>query len=195
MSEPERAGRSEPGGVEPPASLIAVPRRLLRPLVRLLVQQQVQYPFIAGLLKSLYIDVATDEFAIDEKEMTLSRLSLLTGIHRREAKRLREAGPAADAPPPRAVSLGAQILARWTGEAPWIDAEGRPRALARADESGSDFRALVRSVSVDIHPRSVLDEWLRLGVAETDGADRVVLRSAAFATRKRCTNGIWDGQT
>ena len=180
MDEPKRvAGEGEVSVVEPPRSLIDALRRLLRPLVRALVHQQVQYPQLAGLLKSLYIDVARSEFSLGGKAMTLSRLSVLTGIHRREAKRINDEVAMPDASPPRAVGLGAQILARWTGEAPWSDAKG-PRPLARADDSGSDFGALVRSVSVDIHPRSVLDEWLRLGVAEIDSGDHVVLRTAAF---------------
>lgn len=181
MAEPKRiAGAGEASVVAPPRSLIDALRRLLRPLVRALVHQQVQYPQLAGLLKSLYIDVARSEYSLGGKAMTLSRLSVLTGIHRREAKRINDEVAMPEASPPRAIGLGAQILARWTGEAPWTDAEGRPRALARADDSGADFGALVRSVSVDIHPRSVLDEWLRLGVAEMDAADHVVLRTAAF---------------
>lgn len=181
MAKPKQAGgENDTSVVEPPRSLINALRRLLRPLVRALLHQHLQYPHLAQLLKSLYIDVAQHEFLLDGKAMTLSRLSLLTGIHRREARRVNEDLGLADAPPPSAVSLGAQILARWTGEAAWLDAEGRPRPLARSDESGGDFQALVRSVSVDVHPRSVLDEWLRLGVAEMDAAGNVVLCASAF---------------
>ena len=76
---------------EPPRTLIEALRRLLRPLVRALVHQQVQYPQLASLLKSLYIDVARSEFSLGGgKAMTLSRLSVLTGIHPREAKRLND---------------------------------------------------------------------------------------------------------
>ncbi len=181
MADPKGvAGEGDGAVVDPPRSLVAALRRLLRPLVRALVHQQVQYPQLASLLKSLYIEVARSEFSLDGKGMTLSRLSLLTGIHRREAKNLSKEAALPDAPPPRAVGLGAQIIARWTGGSPWVDEDGRPRPLPRADESDSDFQALVRSVSVDIHPRSVLDEWRRLGVAELDAADRVTLRTAAF---------------
>ena len=42
------------------------------------------------------------------------------------------------------------------------------------------FEGLVAGISKDIRARSVLDEWLRLGVAEIDAEDRVVLRSDAF---------------
>ena len=42
------------------------------------------------------------------------------------------------------------------------------------------LRPLVNSVSVDIHPRSVLDEWVRIGVAEIDGENLVELQADAF---------------
>ena len=58
-------------------------QRMLRPLVRLLVSQQISYPLLSRLLKRLYVEVASTDFALSGKRVTVSRLSLLTGIHRR----------------------------------------------------------------------------------------------------------------
>ena len=162
--------------------IVAMLRRMLRPLVRLLVSQQIQYPLLSRILKRLYVEVATDDFALDGKRVTVSRLSLLTGIHRREVKRITEEGPVPEGDAPTAITLGAQTVARWTGGAPWADESGRPRPLARQgdDPAEPSFHALVNSVSVDIHPRSVLDEWLRLGVATLTDDDRVELATNAF---------------
>ena len=162
--------------------VVGMLRRMLRPLVRLLVSQQIQYPLLSQLLKRLYVDVATEDFALDDKRVTVSRLSLLTGIHRREVKRIQADGQVEEGAAPTAITLGAQIVARWTGEPPWTDAAGRPRALVRQSDEGDtpSFHALVNSVSVDIHPRSVLDEWLRLGVATLTEDDRVELAANAF---------------
>ena len=73
----------------PAPALVRALRRLLRPLVRLLLAKQVTYPFLANLLKAVYVEVAEREFAIAGKSQTTSRLSLLTGIHRKDAERLR----------------------------------------------------------------------------------------------------------
>jgi hypothetical protein len=166
--------------------LVAMLRRLLRPLVRLLVAQQVQYPLVSRLLKALYIEVAAADFSLEGKRLTVSRLSLLTGIHRREVKRIQGEADPGDAPTPSAITLGAQIVARWTGEAPWVDEESRPLPLSRQAEGGTapSFQELVNSVSVDIHPRSVLDEWLRLGVASLDDEGAVVLNAEAFVPNR-----------
>lgn len=162
--------------------MVAMLRRLLRPLVHLLIQQQIQYPFVSRILKSLYVEVVTRDFPIDGKRLTVSRLSLLTGIHRREVKRIQEKVVPNEAATPSAITLGAQIVARWTGESPWVDEEGRPRRLPRTsdDADSPSFHRLVNSVSVDIHPRSVLDEWVRLGVASIDENGAVSLDTGAF---------------
>lgn len=165
----------------PPLALVMALKRLLRPLVRLLLSFSVQYPYLANLLKLTYVEVATREFPLDERPQTDSRVSLLTGIHRQDVKRLR-GEMMADAPPPPAVSLGAQLVSRWLGEAIYHDGKGRPKPLPRLATVGGEasFERLVQSVNKDIRPRVVLDEWLRLGVAEVDNQDRVVLRSEAF---------------
>lgn len=181
MDFPSFKLRTDSGPITPPLPLVMAVRRLLRPLVRLLLSFSVQYPYLANLLKLTYVEVATREFPLDDRPQTDSRVSLLTGIHRQDVKRLR-GEMMADAPPPPAVSLGAQLVSRWLGEAVYQDSKGRPKPLPRLATKGgqASFERLVQTVNKDIRPRVVLDEWLRLGVAELDNQDRVVLRTQAF---------------
>ncbi|MGA9165092.1 MAG: DUF6502 family protein [Thiobacillus sp.] len=168
--------------VTPPRSLMAAVRRLLRPLVKLLLHYSVQYPVLTHLLKQTYVEVAT-AMPVDGKTQTDSRVSLLTGIHRLDVKRLRNEIVSGNEGPPMSVSIGAQIVARWTAHAEYLDNKGRPLPLHRLASAGGlmSFESLVRSVSKDIRPRVVLDEWLRLGVAQIDNLDRVILVTDAFA--------------
>jgi hypothetical protein len=166
--------------VTPSPSLLAALRTLLRPLVRLLMARGVTCPMLANLLKDVYVDVAHCEFGGDGRPPSDSRVTLLTGIHRKDVRRLRASPPAGGEAMPQTVALGAQIVAAWASR--FRDAKGRPRPLARLHSQGGaeSFEALVAGVSTDIRARAVLDAWLRLGIAEIDGADRVVLRNAAF---------------
>ncbi len=165
----------------PPRALVRAIHRVLRPLVRLLLAHQITYPFLASLLKRVYVEVAEHEFTIADKPQTISRLSLLTGIHRKDVKRLREEPLESDAPPP-VVSLGAQLVARWMALEAFLDENDHPRPLSRlpraSDQPG--FDELVASVSKDIRARAVLDEWLRLGIAHIDENDCVRLNTEAF---------------
>ena len=111
MADPIDETTNSPGA--PPPALVQALRRLLQPLVRLLLRRQATYPFLASLLKSIYVELAEREFGIPGKAQTTSRVSLLTGIHRKDVKRLREQPANPDAPPGN-VSLGAQLVLRWT---------------------------------------------------------------------------------
>jgi hypothetical protein len=168
--------------VTPPRSLTAAVKRLLRPLVKLLLHYSVQYPALTHLLKQTYVEVAT-AMPVEGKPQTDSRVSLLTGIHRLDVKRLRNEIVSGNEGPPLSVSIGAQIVARWIAHTEYLDNKGRPLPLHRLASTGGlmSFESLVRSVSKDIRPRVVLDEWLRLGVAEIDNLDRVILVTDAFA--------------
>ncbi len=168
--------------VTPPRSLMVAVRRLLRPLVKLLLRYSVQYPTLTHLLKQTYVEVAT-EMPVEGKIQTDSRVSLLTGIHRLDVKRLRNEIVSGNEGPPMSVSIGAQIVARWTAHTEYLDNKGRPLPLHRFASAGGlvSFESLVRSVSKDIRPRVVLDEWLRMGVAQIDNFDRVILVTDAFA--------------
>ena len=168
-----------------PQRLLAALRRVLRPLVRMLLQHGISFRQATNLLKQVYIEIAAEEIERGGGKVSASRLSLVTGIQRKAAKHLYE-NPPDPVSAPRSVALGAQLVARWMQEPAFLGADGRPLALARRrGESGEPgFDDLVRSVSSDIHPRSVLDEWLRMGVVRVVGDERVELVTAAFVPRR-----------
>ncbi len=163
-----------------PALLRAV-QRLLRPLARLLMAYGVNYLAFCNLAKGVFVDVAARDFPDDGAPVTDSRVSLLSGVHRREVKRLREE-MLSRAPPPPVVSLGAQVVSRWCAEPIFLDSRRQPLALPRLASQGGEasFERLVEGVSKDIRSRAVLDEWLRLGAVTLDAEDRVHLVEHAF---------------
>jgi hypothetical protein len=162
-------------------SLQAPVARLLRPLVRLFIRCGITFPALMTLLRELYVNVAEYDFALTDKEQTDSRVSLLTGIHRKEVSRLRGAGAPVHTVP-AALSRTSSILARWIAAPEFTDEHGRPLPLPRTSDKSSipSFESLVASVTRDVRPRAVLDEWLDRGLAAIDSDDCVVLVEAAF---------------
>lgn len=167
-----------------PDALLRPLRRLLRPLVRLLIQGGVTFPVLADLLRGLYVEVAARDLLREPRAQTDSRISLLTGVHRKEIRRWRSETQVPDAVPP-VITRTSQIIARWLHGAEYVDAEGRPRPLPRLPrpEGGVSFDSLVQSVTSDVRPRAVLDDWLNHGIVTVDADDLVMLDTAAFVPR------------
>ncbi len=177
--------------LQPPKSLVKALRWQLRPLIRLLLKNGLTFPFFAELLKEIFVDVAEKEFPLPGKEQTDSRINLLTGIHRKDVKRLRHQHH--DDAVPDSVSLGAQLVAKWISTPPFINEQGEPQPLARLIKQGGDgsFEALVASVNKDIRSRAVLDEWLNMGIVSLDKDDQVHLNAHAFIPEKGYDEKVW----
>jgi hypothetical protein len=170
----------------PPRALTRALRHALRPLVKLMLARGITFAYATELLKSLFVEVAERDFRLDGKVPTDSRVSLVSGVHRKEVSRLRGVLESGEEIVPEAISLGAQVVAQWMGAAPYVDEAGQPRPLARFASEGAElsFEALVARVNRDIRPRVVLDEWLRLGVVNIDADGRVRLQTGAFVPSK-----------
>ena len=162
--------------------LITALRRVLRPFIKLMLAKGITYPFLAEMLKDLFVEVAENDFKIEGKPSSDSHLSLLTGIHRKDIKRLRHDCRTATETIPQAVSLGVRLVNLWTTDPRYLDENNQPKRLPRFSKEGGDisFEGLVAGVSCDIRSRVVLDEWLRLGIAHFDEENRVCLNTAAF---------------
>ena len=161
-------------------------KRVLRPFVKLMLANNLTYTFAIDVLKVLFVEVADSDFTIDNKRQTDSRISLMSGVHRKDVKRLREQQPNIEDVMPENVSLGTQLIAVWNATPKYLNEDGTPKPLQRfaASNPEASFEGLVRSLSTDIHPRAVLDEWLRLGVARVDDEGFVHLTTDMFIAQE-----------
>jgi uncharacterized protein DUF6502 len=182
MARSKRVGENE--GTRMGTVLTAVDR-VLEPLSRLLLDHGIGLPVMVERLKNAYVRVADTQFGDRNGGLSDSRVSVLTGVHRKDVRRLRRT-TAADGRMPRTVSLGGQIIVKWTARPEYLDAHKRPLPLPRLrrDGHGRSFEALAESVSKDVGPRAILDELIRLGVVNIDAQDRVRLNRGAFVPQE-----------
>jgi hypothetical protein len=158
-------------------ALLAATRALMLPLARLLVARGVPYAQAEESLKTAMVEAAREAHPDGLPHRLVSRIATTTGINRREVTRLTRFD-SAPAEPQR--SAAANTFMRWRTNPAYLDAQGAPLALARQGDAPS-FESLARSVTQDVHPRSLLDELLRLGLARHDAeADSVTLILDAF---------------
>jgi len=180
-----KSGTRNPASGPPIAAsqLHAPLARLLRPLVRLCIRGGMTFPALVQLLRELFVNVAEHDFALEGKEQTDSRVSLLTGIHRKEVARLRGAGAPVHETP-ATLSRTSAIIARWLAAPEFTDAKGEPLPLPRtAPGDAASFEQLVASITKDVRPRAVLDEWLDRELVTINERDEIVLMDAAFVPR------------
>mgnify|MGYP001795759699 CR=1 FL=1 len=138
---------------------------LLAPFARLMVAQGVLFPDLMERLKAHYVTAAT---AQSDGKVTDSRLSVMTGLQRRDIVRLRET-PAQQERPNHLATL----VALWQTNPDYAG-----KALPKNGPAPS-FETLARAVRRDVHPRTMLDALLAAGtVTHTD--DIVTLVQSSY---------------
>jgi len=148
-------------------NLMRAARRVLRPLVRILLRNGIPSDALTELVRKTYVDVADEEFTIEGRRQTVSRISVITGLNRKEVSRLRNKEPL-DRSDEIWWNRAAHVLASWLRDDAFLDRKGDPLDLPFSGDSPT-FTDLVRKHSGDMRPRSVADELLRLGAIEEVG--------------------------
>lgn len=152
----------------------------LQPLVKRLLAHGVPFGRLETQLRELFVAVAEAEFALPGRRQTDSRVSLLTGINRKEVRRIRAAERGVAAPSSFSMNHATSLISRWLTDPQTADRAGRPRPLPYQARRGPSFMKLARKVTADLAPRVLLDELLRSGAAELRDGDVVVLTSGAY---------------
>ncbi len=144
---------------------------LFAPIARLLVARGVLFPDLAERMKAHYVQAA---LAQADGKATDSRVSVLTGLQRRDVARLR----AEDVKDQRPNHL-ARLVALWRTD-PGLQEQGQPMALPKNGPAPS-FEALAQEVRRDVHARTMLDTLLAAGtVALSDDGQTVRLVQGSY---------------
>jgi len=151
---------------------------LLRPLVRLLLRNGIPYRTFSDIAKRVYVDVAMEEFGIPGRKQSKSRVSILTGLSRKEVLRVRRLPAPDDLGAVARYNRAARVIAGWVRDPRFNRESGQPIDLP-FDGDAVCFRELVKCYSGDAPARAVLDELLRVGTVERtqDGKIRLLERS------------------
>ena len=138
--------------------LLTALRLVLRPVVRFCFRHSIKIQEIVELSKVAFLDLARAELAARGERVTDSRLSVMTGLHRRDVSRLAREEIRLDKP----IDLITKVIGQWQQDSRFVTKDGSPRALSTGADS-SDFNELVRSVSRELNPATILCELERVG--------------------------------
>lgn len=160
------------------ASIRSAVVRILTPLVRILLRYGVSFGTFSDIAKEVYTRVAMDDFAIEGRKQTISRVSVLTGLNRKAVKAILEKRVDISDEGDETYNRAARVIAGWRRDAEFQVDQGEPADLPFGDDKGS-FSALVKKYSGDMPARAVLDEMIRVQAAEQleNGTIRLLVRA------------------
>lgn len=160
-------------------ALSAAVASLLRPLVKILLRNGMTYQAFSDIAKRIYVDVAMEEFSIPGRKQSKSRVSIITGLSRKEVLRLRRLSSPDDLGAMERYNRAARVIAGWVRDPKFHREPGRPMDLPFEGDAAC-FGELVKLYSGDTPPRAVLDELLRVGTVERTQEDKIRLVERSF---------------
>jgi len=167
-----------------PARVLSIATlRLLRPFVRILLRNNVSHQTLAELAKQVYVDVAAEEFGIAGKKQTVSRIAILTGLTRKDVRRLLEPQPEREDGATEEYHRATRVISGWVRDPDYGDGKGHPHPL-RMEGKRNSFSELVKRYSGDIPVRAMLDELLHVGAVKQLKDGRICLLSRGYIPQK-----------
>ena len=157
---------------------------ILCPIVKFCITHSIKYQDFVEVTKRVYVKYAQDEVASRKLEISTSKLSVITGLRRREIDRLlsQDQDLSTDG------ILNLRLIGQWVSDKRFINKNGRPRSL-ELEGNDSEFARLVRSVSKDINHRTLLFELERSGSVKRVGT-KVRLDTSVYMPRENLRDGF-----
>ena len=151
----------------------------MRPVVRILLRYGIGYREFAEVTKTAFVDVASCDFGLRGRPTNISRVAVMTGLTRKEVKRLRDKIETGDSTISVKTTPFSEVLHHWHARSDFLDANGDPLALPFSGEERS-FTALVKRFGGDIPAGAMRTEMKRVGVVDEDEDGRLKVVNRTF---------------
>ena len=146
---------------------------LLRPIALVLMRSGMTWKEFSDLSKTVFVSVASDEFGIRGRQTNVSRVSILTGISRKEIKRQRELIGAGAPPASSKTTDATRLLSGWHQDPLYTNSQGDPLPLAKQGAAPS-FQSLFDVYGGDTPEQTLIRELLAANSVESDNEGRYV---------------------
>ena len=153
--------------------------KALRPVARFLMKSGIGYREFSEIGKSAFVDVATSDYGLRGRPTNISRVAVMTGLTRKEVRRLRDKISSGNQVDMARVIPPAEILSRWHSDSDYLDSAGRPLTLD-FDGATSSFAGLVKKYGGDIPPGAMRTELKRVGAVTDDDSGRLTVQMKFF---------------
>jgi len=136
------------------------------PVARFLLRSGISFTEFSEVARMAFVEVASRDYGLRGRTTNVSRVAAMTGISRKEVKRLR--GLKHEYTDPRVeLSPLSDVLQRWFADKAYLNAKGKPKAL-RMHGARASFSALVREGAGDLPAGAIRFELVRCGAIFED---------------------------
>ena len=162
------------------AQLVHTLRTVLKPLVRILFRAGVRVDEFIDLLRGIYVEIVINDAAALDQAISTGRISILTGVPKRDVERLVSSDDLLKIPKPTDSAALAAILHRWHTDSMFLGPYGVPLELPLSGAGGRSFNDLVVGVSIPIDAQSAFEQLLVAGLIARSGETHVKVLSRSY---------------
>jgi hypothetical protein len=162
-------------------ALLSALETILRPTIRLLLQSGIGYSEFAAVAKSVFVQVATDEYKRRGRPANFSQVSAMTGISRKEVSKIRKPDSQKRWTPSMEASPVNTILHEWHFDPDFSDGAGRAKSIRF--EGPLSFSTLVSRHVGDIPPGAMRSTLQKAGVVTQDSQGLLTVRQPFFYSK------------
>lgn len=157
-------------------------RTILRPLVRILFRAGVRFDEFIELLRGIYVEITIRDAMDAGKRVSTGRISILSGVARRDVERLVSSQDWLQVPKPTDVAALAAVLHRWHTDSTFLGPYGVPLELPMTGQAGRNFTDLVKGSPIPIEARSAYEQLLAAKMMVKSGDTHVKVVSRTFVS-------------
>lgn len=149
------------------AALFAALSKLLRPLVRIFLRNGLAYGQFVEVVKQVFVEVAYQEFQPKHRKQSDAHVAVVTGLTRKEVRRLRQIKPGRDSIAHEKYNRATRVISAWLNDPRFQDEKGQA-AILPFDGPGRSFSELIRAYSGDMKTISMLSALEQAGTVRRD---------------------------
>ena len=165
----------------------------LEPLVKILLENGITHKEFSELCKSIFVDVAQKNYGIRGRLANTAKVSALTGIDRKQIKRITEQNQSGQTLLPNVpFDRLTRVLSAWYEEPSYLDSKEQPIILPlEADsEEGLSLMNLIKRFSGDVPATTLLRELKQNKCIEEIGNDYWKVTSREYIHSKADSESI-----
>ena len=157
--------------IQPKKLRLACVTWLLKPLLLFCLRHSLRLQDLIEVCKETFVELAKKEIEERGARVSISKISLMTGVHRKDVSRILSDTPFQTTEDNDLIS---RVIGRWQADPNFLDSMGRPKALS-FEGTESQFKDLVELESKEVKSYTVLFELERLELVEkSDGELRLL---------------------